>query len=64
MNITLVLKIAGVGLLVSIACQILSKTGRDDQSTYVAVAGVIIVMLMLITEISSLFSAIRSVFGL
>ncbi|MGI6716379.1 MAG: stage III sporulation protein AC [Eubacteriales bacterium] len=64
MNITLVLKIAGVGLLVSIACQILSKTGRDDQSTYVAVAGVIIVMLMLISEISSLFSAIRSVFGL
>lgn len=58
------LKIAGVGLLVSIACQILSKTGRDDQSTYVAVAGVIIVMLMLISEISSLFSAIRSVFGL
>lgn len=64
MNITLVLKIAGVGLLVSIACQILSRTGRDDQSTYVAVAGVIIVMLMLISEISSLFSAIRSVFGL
>jgi stage III sporulation protein AC len=64
LNITLVLKIAGVGLLVSIACQILSKTGRDDQSTYVAVAGVIIVMLMLISEISSLFSAIRSVFGL
>ncbi|NLN55305.1 MAG: stage III sporulation protein AC [Clostridiales bacterium] len=64
MNITLVLKIAGVGLLVSIACQILSKTGREEQSTYVAVAGVIIVMLMLVSEIGSLFNAIRSVFGL
>jgi stage III sporulation protein AC len=64
LNITLVLKIAGVGLLVSIACQILSKTGREEQSTYVAVAGVIIVMLMLVSEIGSLFNAIRSVFGL
>jgi stage III sporulation protein AC len=64
MNITLVLKIAGVGLLVSIACQILQKTGRDDQATYVSVAGVIIVMLMLISEIGSLFSSIRSVFGI
>ncbi|MDD4124969.1 MAG: stage III sporulation protein AC [Eubacteriales bacterium] len=64
MNITLVLKIAGVGLLVSIACQILQKTGREEQSTYVSVAGVIIVMLMLISEIGSLFSAIRSVFGI
>jgi len=64
LNITLVLKIAGVGLLVSIACQILQKTGREEQSTYVSVAGVIIVMLMLISEIGSLFSAIRSVFGI
>ena len=48
----------------SIACQILSKTGREEQSTYVAVAGVIIVMLMLVSEIGSLFNAIRSVFGL
>lgn len=64
MNITLVLKIAGVGLLVSIACQILQKTGREEQATYVSVAGVIIVMLILISEIASLFSSIRSVFGI
>ncbi len=64
MNIALVLKIAGVGLLVSIACQILQKTGRDEQATFVSVAGVIIVMLLLVSEIGKLFSTIRSVFGL
>ncbi len=64
MNITLVLKIAGVGLLVAITCQILQRTGRDEQATYVSVAGVIIVMLMLISEIGSLFNSIRSVFGI
>jgi|GEM_PF-401603 len=64
LNIALVVKIAGVGLLVSIACQILQKTGRDEQATFVSVAGVIIVMLLLVSEIGKLFSTIRSVFGL
>ncbi len=64
MNISLILKIAGVGLTVAVACQILQRSGRDEQATFVSVAGVVIVMLMLITEISKLFSSLRSVFGL
>jgi len=64
MNIALVLKVAGVGLLVGIAYQILQKNGREEQATFVSIAGVIIVMLLLVQEISSLFSTIRSVFGL
>lgn len=64
MNIALVLKIAGVGLLVGIAYQILQKNGREEQATFVSIAGVIIVMLLLVKEINSLFSTVRSVFGL
>ncbi len=64
MGITLILKIAGIGIVVSVACQILQKSGRDEQATFVTVAGVIIVMLLLASEISSLFSTLRSVFGL
>ncbi len=64
MNISLVLKIAGVGLTVALASQILQKTGRDEQATLVAVAGMVIVMLLLVSEIGKLFSSIRSVFGL
>lgn len=64
MNIALILKIAGVGLIVSVACQILQKNGRDEQATFVTIAGVIIVMLMLVGEISSLFTALRSAFGI
>lgn len=64
MNISLILKIAGVGLAVSVACQILQKNGRDEQATFVTVAGVITVMLMLVNEISALFSALKSAFGL
>ncbi|MBO5401540.1 MAG: stage III sporulation protein AC [Clostridia bacterium] len=64
MNVTLIIKIAGVGLLASIACQILQKSGKDEQATFVSIAGVITVMIMLISEISQLFSSIRSIFGL
>ncbi len=64
MGISLILKIAGIGIVVSVACQILQKSGRDEQATFVTVAGVLIVMLILADEISSLFSTLKSVFGL
>ncbi len=64
MGISLILKIAGIGLVVSVACQILQKNGRDEQATFVTVAGVVIVMLLLVGEISTLFTTLKSVFGL
>ncbi len=64
MGISLILKIAGIGIVVAVACQILQKSGRDEQATFVTVAGVIIAMLLLAGEISTLFSTLRSVFGL
>ena len=63
MDISLILKIAGVGVLVSSAASILSKTGRDEQAMLVTVAGFIAVMLMLVGEIGELFETVRSVFG-
>jgi len=64
MNTELILKIAGIGILVAVACQILSKTGRDEQATFVAVAGIIIALVMLVGEIGGLFDKIYSIFGL
>ena len=64
MDVTLILKIAGAGILVSAASSILAKSGRDEQATLVTVGGIIVVMLMLIGELGELISAIRTVFGL
>lgn len=64
MDVTLILKIAGVGILVSLASSILNKTGRDEQASFVTVGGIIVVMLMLVSEMSELIGAVRSVFGL
>lgn len=64
MNIALILKVAGLGLLVSVAAQILQKTGRDEQATFLTLAGIIVAMLLLVGEIGELFSLIRSTFSI
>lgn len=64
MDIGLILKVAGVGFLVSVACQVLSRTGRDEQSVLVSLAGIVIVLLMLTEQIGELFDTITSVFGI
>ena len=64
MDVTLIMRIAGVGILVTVANSILSKSGRDEQSVFVTIAGIIIVLLMLVNEIDVLFTSVRSIFGL
>ena len=63
MDISLILKVAGAGLLVSVVCQILGKSGRDEQAMLVSIAGIIIVLMLLVQEISNLINTIKSVFG-
>ena len=64
MEIGFILKIVGVGILVSIASSILNKYGRDEQAMLVTLAGIVVVMLMLVDEIGELVSSVRSVFGI
>ena len=63
MEIGLLLRVAGIGLLVALIVQILNKTGRDEQATYVTVAGVLLVFWMLVQEIGTLFDTVRGIFG-
>jgi stage III sporulation protein AC len=64
MDISLIFKIAGLGMLVAVSCQVLSKVGREDQASFVSVAGIIVALLLLVEEIGYLFEAVREVFGL
>jgi stage III sporulation protein AC len=64
MEIGLILKIAGIGVLVSIISSILSKSGKDEQAMMLTVAGIIVVMLMLVEEIGTLIDTVQTVFGL
>jgi len=64
LDVTLILKIAGIGILVSVTHQILARYGREEQATMVAVAGVILVLFILVEEMSDLFNTVRDIFGI
>ena len=64
MEIELILKIAGIGMLVSIISSILSKSGKDEQAMMVTIAGIVVVMLMLVEEIGLLVQTVQTIFGL
>lgn len=64
MDISMVIKIAGVGLLVSVINQILSKYGKEEYAMLVTISGIVVVMLFLMREVSALFDTIRGLFGI
>ncbi|MBO4848761.1 MAG: stage III sporulation protein AC [Clostridia bacterium] len=64
MGIEVVFRIAGIGILVAVACQLLKQTGRDDIAMLTALAGLIIVLAIVIGLIGNLFENVRSVFDL
>ena len=64
MDINILLKRAGVGILIAVVHQILSKAGREDQAMMTSLAGMIIVLTMVVKEIGSLFETVRTVFDL
>jgi stage III sporulation protein AC len=62
MEINLVFKIAAIGIIVAVLNQLLSRMGRDEQSLMVTLAGLVVVLIMLLPQISDLFALIRSLF--
>ena len=62
MDVGLILKVVGVGMLVTVSCQILSKAGREEQAMLVSLSGIVVVLLLLMGEIGKLYEVIRSIF--
>ncbi len=63
-GVDLIFKVAAIGILVAVLNTLLVRAGRDDQAMLTTIAGLIVVLLMVIQEISNLFSTIQKVFGL
>ena len=59
MDISIIFKIAAVGIIVTIICQVLKKSDRDDIATVVSLVGLIIVLTVVISMIADLFTQIR-----
>jgi stage III sporulation protein AC len=64
MDINLIFRIAGIGILISVLNMVLKQAGKEEKAQMLTLAGVVIVLFMVIQLIQRLFSDVRSVFGL
>ena len=64
MEVDLIFRIAAVGIIVAVLDLVLQNSGRKDQAMMTTLAGVIVVLMMMVTEINNLFETVKSVFGL
>ena len=64
MDVDLIFKIAAIGIIVAVLNQVLMRSGREEQAMMVTLAGIVVVLMMLVQQISTLFETVKSVFGL
>jgi stage III sporulation protein AC len=63
MNVDLIFKIAAVGILVAVLNLLLSRSGREEQALLTTLAGMVVVLVIIVREISGLFDTIKELFG-
>ena len=64
MDIEFVMRTVGIAFTVAVSCQVLSKTGRDDQASLVSLAGIVTMLALILAEIASIFNTVRDIFGI
>ena len=63
MDVELICKIAAVGIIVAVLSQLLIRSGREEQAMLTTLAGLVVVLTLVITQISRLFATIKQLFG-
>ena len=64
MDVDLIFKIAAIGIIVAVLNQLLVRSGREDQALMTTLAGLVVVLMILVREISDLFDLIKALFQL
>ena len=62
MDISILFKIAAIGIIVSILNQVLSRTGREEQATMTTLTGLVVVLMIVAQKISELFQLVKDLF--
>lgn len=64
MDVELIFQIAGVGIIVTVINQLLSRAGRDEQALLITIAGLVVVLFILTQRIGELFDSVKLIFDL
>ena len=63
MNVDLIFKIAAIGILVAVLNQLLVRSGREEQAMMTTLAGLVVVLMMMVRQISEMFDRIKTLFN-
>ncbi|MDY4964741.1 MAG: stage III sporulation protein AC [Dysosmobacter sp.] len=63
MDVDLIFKIAAIGILVAVLNQLLIRSGREEQALMTTLAGLVVVLMILLREISALFDLAKALFN-
>lgn len=64
MDVDFIFRVAGIGIIVAVLNQVLVRSGREDQAMLTTLAGLVVVLIMVVSQIGNLFQTVKSVFGL
>lgn len=62
-DISIIFKLASIGIIITVICQVLKKSDRDDVATVVSIVGLVIVLTIAVTMIGDLFGVLQEIFG-
>lgn len=64
MDVSLIFKIAAIGIVVSVLNQVLARSGREEQATMTTLAGLVVVLMVVVRQIADLFDLVQTLFQL
>lgn len=64
MDVDLIFRVAGIGIIVAVLNLVLKRAEREEQAMMTTLAGLIVVLMIIVTEINTLFETVKTVFGL
>ena len=64
MDVSLIFKIAAIGIVVSVLNQVLTRSGREEQATMTSLAGLVVVLMVVVRQIADLFDLVQTLFQL
>lgn len=63
-NVDLLFKLAGIGILIMVFTQVLNQAGKKEQAQLLTLAGVVVVMMFIVKLIGDLYNSVRSIFNI
>ncbi len=64
MEVDLIFRVAGIGIIVAVLNQLLARSGREEQALLTTIAGLVVVLVIIVQQIGDLFDMVKNIFNL